>query len=128
MQENPKYSVFSLQIMGFYCILVGLFRKLGIFDKMNPKIQEIVGKMSANLIEFSENSGNLGQNVQYSSQMATLFVAFPEYSGHSNQFVTSSWGFFQKFGKFLSKYIHLPMQISKLLALATINANAYKSV
>ena len=72
---------------------------------MNPKIWEIVGKMSAKSIELSENSANSGQNVQYFSQMATLFMAFPKYSGHSNQFVTSSWGFFQKFGKFLSKYI-----------------------
>ena len=62
--------------------------------------------MSANSIEFSENSGNSGQNVQYFSQMATLFVAFPEYSGHSIQFATSSLGFFRKFGKFLSKYTH----------------------
>ena len=45
--------------------------------------------MSANSIEFSKNLGNSGQNVQYFSQMATLFVAFPEYSGHSNQFATS---------------------------------------
>ena len=54
--------------------------------------------MSANLIEFSENSGNLRQNVQYFSQMAALFVAFPEYLGHSNQFVTSSWGFSENSG------------------------------
>ena len=49
--------------------------------------------MSANSIDFSEKSGNLGQNVQYFSQMATLFVAFPKYSGHSKQFATSSWDF-----------------------------------
>ena len=63
MQENPEYSVFSLQTMGFYCILVGLFGKLGIVAKINPKIGKNVGKMSANSINFSENSGNLGQNV-----------------------------------------------------------------
>ena len=34
--------------------------------------------MSANSIESSKNSGNLGQNVQYFSQMPILFVAFPE--------------------------------------------------
>ena len=50
--------------------------------------------MSANSIDFSENSGNSGQNVQYFSQMATLIVAFPKYSGHYNQFATSSWGLF----------------------------------
>ena len=65
--------------------------------------------MLANLIKFSKNSGNLGQNVQYFSQMAALFVAFPKYSGHSNQFATSLMGFFQKFGKFLSKYTHLQL-------------------
>ena len=126
MQENPEYSVFSLQTVGFYCIFVGLFQKLGILAKTNPKSWEIVGKMSANSIEFSKNSGNLGQNVQYFTQMATLFVAFPEYSGNSNQFVTFSWGFFQKLGKFLSKYIHLTLQITKLLALAKINV--YKCI
>ena len=60
MQENPEYSVLSLQTMGFYCILVGLFRKLGIFAKSNPKL----GKMSTNSIEVSENSGNSEQNTQ----------------------------------------------------------------
>ena len=49
--------------------------------------------MSANSIDFSENSGNSGQNAQYFSQMATLFVDFPKYSGHSNQFATSLWEF-----------------------------------
>ena len=49
--------------------------------------------MLANAIEFSENSENSGQNVQYFSQMATLFVDFPEYLGHSNKFATSSWDF-----------------------------------
>ena len=39
-----------------------------------------------------------GQNVQYFSQMARLFVAFPEYLGHSNQFVTSLWGFSENSG------------------------------
>ena len=135
MQENPEYSVFSLQTMGFYCIFVGLFRKLGIFAKSNPKVGQNVYKfnrifrkigifgakypiitrsatfcfpsgnssqMSANSIEFSEKSGNSGQNVQHFSQMATLIVDFPEYSGYSNHIVTSSWGFFRKFGKLLS--------------------------
>ena len=41
MQENPEYSVFSLQTVGFYCILVGLFRKLGIFAKTNPKVGKL---------------------------------------------------------------------------------------
>ena len=50
--------------------------------------------MLANAIEFSENSGNLGKNVQNFSQMATLFVDFPEYSGYSNQFATFLWRFF----------------------------------
>ena len=54
--------------------------------------------MCANSIEFSENLGNLGQNVQYCSQMATLFVAFPEYLGQSNQFATSSWDFSKNSG------------------------------
>ena len=62
--------------------------------------------MLASAMEFSENSGNSGQIAQYSSQMATLFVDFPQYSGHSNKFAMSLWDFFQKFGKFLSKYIH----------------------
>ena len=87
MQENPEYSVFSLQTVGLYCILVGLFQKLGNSSQM-----------LANPIEFSENSGNSGQNAQYGSQMATLFVDFPEYSGHSNQIVTISWGFFRNSG------------------------------
>ena len=104
--------------------------------------------MSANSIEFSENSENSGQNVQYFRQMATLFVAFPEYSGHSNKFATSSWFFFLKIPEILTKIHHsfafnytncntwcfcwylklMPIHISTLLALATINANAYKSV
>ena len=63
--------------------------------------------MSANSIKFSENSGNSGQNVQYFSQMGILFVTFPKYLGNSSQFITSLWGFFQKFGKFYSKYTHV---------------------
>ena len=31
MQENSKYSVFSLQTVAFYCILLGLTRKIGKF-------------------------------------------------------------------------------------------------
>ena len=41
MQENPEYSVFSLQTVGFYCTLVGLFQKLGIFAKIKPKIGKL---------------------------------------------------------------------------------------
>ena len=41
MQENPEYSVFSLQTVGVYCILVGLFGKLGIFTKINPKFGKL---------------------------------------------------------------------------------------
>ena len=82
--------------------------------------------MSANSIKFSENSGNLGQNAQYISQMATFFVDFPEYSGHSNQFATSLWGFFRNFGKFLPQIHSFFLPKAKLLALATTNAyNAY---
>ena len=54
--------------------------------------------MLANAIEFSENSGKSGQNVQYFSQMATLFVDFPEYSGLSNKFGTSLWDFSENSG------------------------------
>ena len=54
--------------------------------------------MSANLIKFSENSGNSGQNAQYFSQMATSFVDFPKYSGLSNQFATSLWDFSENSG------------------------------
>ena len=52
----------------------------------------------ANAIKFSENSGNSGQNVQYFSQMATLIVNFPEYSGHSIQIATSSWDYSENSG------------------------------
>ena len=68
MQENPEYSVFSLQTMGFYCILLGLNRKLGkfwpnvckfdrlfrkirIFAKTNPKI----GKLQAKCLQIQSN-------------------------------------------------------------------------
>ena len=51
MQENPEYSVFSLQTVGLYCILVGLFRKLGIFAKTNPKI----GKLQAKCLQIQSN-------------------------------------------------------------------------
>ena len=97
--------------MGFYCILLGLFQNLGysvkltqiiriffkntwhlakltIFQMNFPKTREILDKMSANSIDFSKNSGNSRQNVQYFSQKATLLVAFPKYSGHSSQFTT----------------------------------------
>ena len=37
--------------------------------------------MSADSVKLSKNLGNLGQNVQYFSQMATLFVAFPDIRG-----------------------------------------------
>ena len=83
--------------------------------------------MSANLVELSENLGNLGQNVQYFSQMARLFVAFPEYLGHSNQFATSSWGFSQNSGNsYQNTYIcQCKSQKKKLLALTTVMPNAY---
>ena len=58
--------------------------------------------MSANSIELSKNSGNLGQNVQYFSQIATLFVAFPIF-GHSSQLITSLWGFFPNIQEILIK-------------------------
>ena len=41
MQENSKYLVFSLQTVGLDCILVGLFRKLGIFTKIKPKFGKL---------------------------------------------------------------------------------------
>ena len=97
MQENPNKSVFSLQIVVFSCVLLGLTWKLGTFKAKCLQIQS----------NFPKTRGNLGQNVQYFSQMATLFVAFPKYSGHCSQFITSLWGFFQKFGKFYSKYIQV---------------------
>ena len=117
MQENPEYSVFSLQTMGFYCIFVGLFRKLGIFAKSNPKVGQNVykfnrifrnlGKFGAKypiitmssyiLWRLTRKIGKFGTKCP----MATLIMDFPEYSGYPNQIVTSSWGFFRKFGKFL---------------------------
>ena len=85
--------------------------------------------MSANSIEFSENSGNSGQNVQYFSQMVTLFVAFPKYSGHSNQFATSLWDFsknsgnsYQNTSQFCFQLYKL--QISGVLLASKIKANA----
>ena len=58
--------------------------------------------------------------------MATLIMDFSEYSGYPNQIVTSSWGFFRKFGKFLPQIHSFFLPKAKLLALATINAyNAY---
>ena len=53
--------------------------------RINPKTWEILAKCQQNSIEFSQNSGNSGQNVQYFSQMATLIVAFPKYLGYSSQ-------------------------------------------
>ena len=35
--------------------------------------------------------------------MVALFVACPEYLGHSNQFVTSLWGTFRKVQEILLK-------------------------
>ena len=82
--------------------------------------------MSANSIESSENSANLGQNAQYFSQMATLFVDLPEYSGHSNQFATSHGDFSENSGNSYRNAYMLPLQITKLLALAKINV--YKCI
>ena len=70
--------------------------------------------MSANSIEFSKNLGNLGQNVQYFSQMATLFVASPEYSGHSNQFATSLWDFSENLGNSYQNTSQFCFQIYKI--------------
>ena len=74
-------SIF-LAIVVFGYILLGLTQN-----------SENSSQILANSIKFPKNLGNSVQNVQYFSQMATLFVAFPEYSGHSNQFATSLWGF-----------------------------------
>ena len=73
--------------------------------------------MLANAIEFSENLGNSGQNVQYSSQMTTLFVDFPEYSGLSNQFATSSRDFSEDSG---NSYQNTSQSCSQLYKIANI--------
>ena len=70
--------------------------------------------MSANSIKFSKNSGNLEQNVQYFSQMATLFVAFPEYLGHSNQFATSSSDFSENLGNSYQNTSQFCLQLYKI--------------
>ena len=70
--------------------------------------------MYANSIEFSKDSGNWGQNVKYSSQMATLFVDFPEYSGHSNQFATSSWDFSENLGNSYQNTLQFCLQPYKI--------------
>ena len=70
--------------------------------------------MSANSIESSKNSGNLGQNVQYFSQMPILFVAFPKNSGHSNQFATSSWDFSENSGNSYQNTSQFCLQLYKI--------------
>ena len=82
--------------------------------------------MLASAMEFSENSGNSGQIAQYSSQMATLFVDFPQYSGHSNKFAMSLWDFSKNSGNSYQNTYILPNV--KFLALAIANANVYKCV
>ena len=74
------------QIISIFLAICGLLLH---FAGITPKTREIQGKMSTDSIEFSKNSENSGQNAYYPSQMATLFVAFPKYSGHYSQFTTS---------------------------------------
>ena len=59
MQENPNKSVFSLQIVVFSCVLLGLTRKLGTFkakclqiQSNFPKTRGIWGKMSNILVKW----------------------------------------------------------------------------
>ena len=125
---------------------VGLFRKLGIFAKYNPKVGQNVYKfnrifrkirifgekypiitMSSYILwRLTRKIGNSEQNVQYFSQMATLLVVFPEYSGYSNQIVTSPWDFSENSGNSYRNTYICQCKSQKLLALATINAyNAY---
>ena len=130
--ENAEYSVFSLQTVSFTAFWWDYSENLG----YSLKLTQILGncsQMLANAIEFSKNSGNSGQNVQYFSQMATLFVVFPKYSGHSNQFATSSWDFseklwnsYQNTSQFCSQLYKL--QISGVLLAPKNNANTYKCV
>ena len=67
MQVNPEYSVFSLQTVGLYCILVGLSRKLGIFAKTNPKSWEIVGKCLQTQSNFPKTREILAKHRQIQS-------------------------------------------------------------
>ena len=70
--------------------------------------------MSANSIDFSKNSENSGQNAQYFSQMATLFVDFPKYSGLSNQFATSLWDFSENAGNSYQNTSQFCFQLYKI--------------
>ena len=80
------------------------------------------------LWRLTRKSGNSGQNVQYFSQMATLLVVFPEYSGYSNQIVTFSWGFSENSGNSYRNTYICQCKSQNLLALATINAhNVYNA-
>ena len=54
--------------------------------------------------DFSENSGNSEQSVQYFSQMATLLVAFPKYSGYSSHYTLHAQHF-SKGQEVLAKYM-----------------------
>ena len=147
MQENPEYSVFSLQTMGFCCIFVGLFRKLGIFAKSNPKVGQNVykfnrifrklGKFGAKYPIITMSSYILWRltrkNREIRDKMSNILAKWLHYL----------W-FFPNIRDILIKLLHLLGDFSKnsgnsyrdtyicqcksqkLLALATINAyNAY---
>ena len=100
MQENPEYSVFSLQTVGLYCILVGLFwknweilAKCWQIQSNFLKTWEIQGKMlnmvakwlhylwtfpniRGILIKLSQFHGDFSENSGNSCQNAHINVTF----------------------------------------------------
>ena len=99
MQENSEYSVFSLQTMGFYCIFVGLFRKLGIFAKSNPKVGQNVYKFN----RIFRKIGKFGAKCLIITRSSYILLGNPEKSGNSSQMSANVQSNFPKTREIRSK-------------------------
>ena len=133
--------------MGFYCIFVGLFRKLGIFAKSNPKVGQNVYKFN----QIFRNTREIRSKIPSNYYVQLHFVAInpknreirDKMSNILAKWLHYLW-FFPNIRDILIKLLHLLGDFSKnlgnsyrntyicqcksqkLLALATINAyNAY---
>ena len=144
MQENCEYSVFSLQTVGFYCILVELFRKNRDirskipnnykcqlhFAGINPKNREILAKCWQMQSNFPKTREIRGKMFKILDKWLHYLWIFPNIRGYSNQFATFLWGFFRLIREIFIKIHHslalncTKLQISCVLLAFTFNANA----
>ena len=129
MQENPKYSVFSLQTVGFYCILVGLFWKIGIFGAKypiitsvsyifagnNPKNREILAKCLQIQSNFPKTWEIRGKMLNILAKWLHYLWIFPNIWGILINLLHLCGDFSEDLGNSYHKYIHFFFAKGKII-------------